>query len=552
MTRRNSFPFSLTLAALTLVGCGVQPTSQVTYRSVKPPAAAAVTIPYTSSQAANTDAMLTTGVISDSVSHVNRVNQQVTIVEMTVPTHSSGVEPGPSSLDAPPAPHAPGATFFAAGSGGHYVSADGKLSADIPPGVLSSDAWINIVPVDTSAQAANFERTPGVAFRVDLGGAYLNPDTQIIVRTEVDPRLVEAARAADANFDPNAFGLVATPSGHFQMQMPVSGPVSRAVRPTFNDVTGDGRALAEFGFLPVHANSNVHTYHTLAAADPAASRAAVSNTADCSNWREIIKADVPKSLQDLWDHEIDNPGNKPGLPQLYVCELIHNFDWAYRITGDLDTGAKPCTATPKAGVTATIGQLKIVEAPAQVTWNSDDKAFDGKPVPGAIVRYDGPWTPNTKADIVADAAGKATNFLLAGVTFQASAFLLSDPTPGKAVQALTKEGMAPVAVQITRMNPKVHLTVDSTDVAPEGKLSVNFTLDGKADTKTFDWPAGKKSANFDWAVSVTDLPAIHPLLLTNMTIGKASLVKTGLAPTALKINGSVDLKVMIANPTAVH
>ena len=61
-------------------------------------------------------------------------------------------------------------------SGGRYVSADGQLSAEVPPGALTQDAVIHISAIDTAAEKLAVGFVPGIRFTVDLGGARLTAD----------------------------------------------------------------------------------------------------------------------------------------------------------------------------------------------------------------------------------------------------------------------------------------------------------------------------------------------------------------------------------------
>ncbi|MFN3429983.1 MAG: hypothetical protein ACK46X_08520 [Candidatus Sericytochromatia bacterium] len=139
---------------------------------------------------------------------------------------------------------------IAAATGGMYRSADGKLVADIPPGVLSQDATIKIARVDTANQPASDYFVPGILFSLDLGGAELAPDTQIMVRAEVDARFVDEMKARDPNFKPETYALSQV-DGKWFMGMPVKGPSSTSVAAPATQPVLNAWNLNEFGGFPV-------------------------------------------------------------------------------------------------------------------------------------------------------------------------------------------------------------------------------------------------------------------------------------------------------------
>lgn len=135
---------------------------------------------------------------------------------------------------------------FKADQGGMYVSADGQLQAQIPPGALSGDAEIRMARVETGSAKIEDGRVPGIRFQVDLGGASLKPGTQINVTSKVDDRFVENLKAADPNFTPEKYNLVSDGKGGFGLKMPLHGPSVRSAEPV--ETTVSGPFLEEGGF----------------------------------------------------------------------------------------------------------------------------------------------------------------------------------------------------------------------------------------------------------------------------------------------------------------
>lgn len=133
-----------------------------------------------------------------------------------------------------------------ASEGGVYVSADGQLQAQIPPGALTGDAEIRLARVDTSKMEIKDGRVPGIRFQVDLGGATLAPGTTATVTSKVDDRFVDNLKAADPNFTPDKYNLVSDGKGGYGLKMPLHGPAVRSAEPV--ETTVSGPFLEEGGF----------------------------------------------------------------------------------------------------------------------------------------------------------------------------------------------------------------------------------------------------------------------------------------------------------------
>ena len=134
-------------------------------------------------------------------------------------------------------------------SGGHYVSADNTLTADIPPGALSKDATTHITRNDTSGLKVSSAFVPGINFNVDLGGAQIAPGQSLTVTAKVDARFVDTMKQRDPAFTADKYNLKQDAAGNWTMTMKVNGPqLTKTVTPASINLKSH---LQEFGALPL-------------------------------------------------------------------------------------------------------------------------------------------------------------------------------------------------------------------------------------------------------------------------------------------------------------
>lgn len=414
------------------------------------------------------------------------------------------------------------AGLYSAKLGGHYVSPDGSLTADIPPGALSKDAVVTISPVSTADLKVTPQFVPGIKFNVDLGGAMLTKDNAIVVSTKVDPRFVTEMQKRDPNFTPDKYNLKQV-NGDWVMQMAVNGPTSKPV--TNPGVANLNSHLIEDGVLPLpgatttiaakmqrilfdvggsdaaspapSANPSPASSSDPSPAASSSGPSGISSSQDCSTWTGTIQQPVPSSIGNWYQNE------QAGQ---FSCATYDGNGWYMNIYHDL-TGKRP-TCNGNGSDPGTPGgspaPIQTVDVPTHTVWDSDDPSLKGKDAQGADIRFDFPWSPsNGPADVSADATGLAKSFTVAGVPLTATACTAVGPAKGQGVKATAAAGMANIELVCPLFSPHVTFHV-SADTALPATVTVTFSLDGKSDTKDVTIPAGAKSGDLTFYEIVPD------------------------------------------------
>lgn len=548
LTGSQALPCSLVLL-LSLSACGVAPSSTLSLRAgaAGPAKAAGATLRGGATQGAlGSDLALSQGAAVQG--RAVGVNQSVSLL----------VGGGQVAGDAPMGGEtvAVGAlesrqvegTWVKAAEGGRVASPDGKLYVDVPPGVLVGDTDVALAWVDTSSWNANETHTPGLAFHLDLHGGFLKPGTQLMVKGQVDPRFWADVKAHQPDADPATFGLSMGANGAMQLAMPVHGPALVAPHLDAASFLAPGSRLVETGILPLNAPDPARGQAVAAAGyrlmdmpvsldgsipvghDPNnpfyKTAVPVSNPLDCSNWKDILKFEVPGNWEAMKAHENGQVGNGKTM---FDCTLLHSFDWFNRVNTDLVNSNKTCVAVPKAGVTAKVGSLKLTNLPVRVIWDDGEASGAGKPAVGAVVRFDGPWSQamqmhQANPDVVVPASGQVNYPFLEGVPVKVSAFTVDDPTPTTPVVVTTKAVNDVIVIKLKQRHPLFTLKVDSVTKLPAGKVQVGFTIDGEKGTRDFTWTAQAMAGEFKFPVFVGP-GAKHSFQLTSVSVtpdGKAS------------------------------
>jgi len=117
------------------------------------------------------------------------------------------------------------AVHISAKDGGVYVSPDGLLEARIPPGVLSKDADVRFMRVETASLANSEVHLNGIRFQMDLGGAIIAPNSKVTIKSKADERLVGELKSMYPDFTPERYSLEKDAKGNWAVVMSVNGPV---------------------------------------------------------------------------------------------------------------------------------------------------------------------------------------------------------------------------------------------------------------------------------------------------------------------------------------
>ncbi|MEB3220656.1 MAG: hypothetical protein VKS61_01120 [Candidatus Sericytochromatia bacterium] len=116
------------------------------------------------------------------------------------------------------------AMLIKASQGGKYVSEDGTLVAEIPPGALSQDTYVRFVRLDTSKEKNTNQFLAGIRFQMDLGDAHVVPGQSLKVRAKADDRLIPELQAMYDDFTHDRYSLVLGENNQWMVSMPVDGP----------------------------------------------------------------------------------------------------------------------------------------------------------------------------------------------------------------------------------------------------------------------------------------------------------------------------------------
>ncbi|MDB5095619.1 MAG: hypothetical protein JWM80_40 [Cyanobacteria bacterium RYN_339] len=380
------------LAAVITTGCGTSVGTSAALRVAAKPAAKAVT-PLAGHAAAatvsNPDAM--------EARNIRAAEKSITIETAT------------------------GAQRALAAAGGVFGSPDGSASVSIPPDALDRDAVIRVLPVDTTAKAVTNAFVPGIAFRLDLGGARILPGKSVLVTSPVDDRFVAAMKLRDPAFTPDAYGLRKDAAGAWQMTMPVHGP---ALMPVAAPIMPTGWALQEYGSLPAPGS------RALMSVDDSPR----SSVQDCTTFVNTLGFAIPSDGSEIRAKEADG---------LFVCDVVHKTDWFSNVADDVNAPRPTCQAgdTPTSPGTPTVGG-EPMEVKAVVSLVGKD-VLHAKPGAGAMVRFTLlNLAGNGPTEVVANASGDVSTFSLAGQQITAEAYtkegLHSKPVTFKAVPGMGK------------------------------------------------------------------------------------------------------------------
>jgi hypothetical protein len=424
---------------------------------------------------------------------------QSSSMDMTAPGAKVEVVNGAKTVDGKAVALKPGEMIISAKTGGRYVSADGLLVADIPPGALSKDTVVSIKRRDTSGDKINVAVVPGIAFDVDLGGASMKNDSAIKVTTKVDDRYIDEMKKRDAAFTPEKYSLSQDSKGVWNMTMPIKGATTKAV--TKPAVMPTGLMLAEFGAMP------------LPGAVATRSLMGMSTTADCQTWKETLGVDVPSTIGD-W-YQLEGSGT-------FSCMTLDGTSWFMNVFYDLTQGRTVCdggsTSTGSSPVPSPVPPT-TADVPTHTTWDSDDPALKDKDAEGAKVRFDFAWSPqNGPTDVVADAAGLAKSFTLEGLSVTATANTDVGPAAGAPVQGMATAGMAPLELKCPKFSPLIQVDITS-DVEMSEKVTIKYTLDGTEATKELTVSPGSKTHKDEFYVIVPD-DADHEFKITGVVAGE--------------------------------
>lgn len=407
-----------------------------------------------------------------------------------------------------------------AANGGKYVSADGSLTATIPPGALTQDATIKIAPIDASRLAAG-DFVPAIAFAADLGGASLNPGTTISVTMRVAPNFLSQAKANDPNWTAVSYAMSQDASGQWVMTMPIKGPAAampaNTTPPAKAPTLATSPWLTEFGQLGLPGSA--------AAATTTSYR--LLNTAGCT---------IP-----LW---LDGYGESAGL---WGCGQVPHEDICWS------------SITPP-----------LVTLATHTTWQSDDSTLNGQPAQGANVRFNYQFSnwimsnwyqmsnntgPN---DEPVPASGSNSTYAYESTTVQATPYSLLVGASGAPQTVLFQAPSLnnPTAVMptsytanlsIPNFNPNITFSISNSEVPLNSTATIAYTLDGVAKTLTADTSAlsGKTSGTFSFYVPLpTDASTryqTHTLAITSVSpagdVGQVSTLNITPASMSVRVNG---------------
>jgi hypothetical protein len=520
MKRATALPLSLLLV---LAGCSVAPPGLTVKPVAKDAQAQAPQTPGDAATSLSTPATAnsqTTGTVNRTGGTSVNTSIDITAPGNTQATTATGVIIGTPNV-------------ISAAAGGHYLSADGLLSADVPPGALTKDAVIHISAVDTSAEKLTVGYVPGIRFNVDLGGARLTADQSIVVSTKVDSRFVNAMKARDAAFTPEKYNLRLDATGNWLMQMTVNGPTTKpVVRPAPANLS---LRLIETGVLPLPGDVKAAASRSLM---EVATPGGISSSADCQAWGDAIHQPVPANRSAWYSNEAAGQ---------YSCNVYDGNGWYINIFHDVMASNPTCGNTASPDPKASVAPLATANIPTHTTWDSDDPAVLGKDAQGANVRFDLPWSPqNGPTDVVADAQGLAKSYTLAGLPVGLTANTEVGPAKGTTSQVTAADGMATVELKCPKFSPRVSFHVECASILP-ATLTLKYTLDGTEKTQVLMPAAGSKVADLQFYLIVPD-DKDHEIKVTGADAG-GDFGMTLPGPDAQKVhrNGIYTLSLRLQN-----
>ena len=142
---------------------------------------------------------------------------------------------------------------ISAKNGGKYVTADGTLTADFPPGALSEDAEVRMLPLDTTTRKNSSVYLNGMRFQLDMGNAHIMPGTQVQITSRADKRFLgELQSMYPTDFTPERFSLTQDAKGNWNVSMPLKGPsLTSDPVPTVDPIANDRRGIMHEGTVPL-------------------------------------------------------------------------------------------------------------------------------------------------------------------------------------------------------------------------------------------------------------------------------------------------------------
>lgn len=141
---------------------------------------------------------------------------------------------------------------ISAAAGGRYASADGTLEAIFPPGALSEDTEVRMLPLATDKRKNSSVLVNGMRFQLDMGKAFIKPGTQVMVTSRADKRFVGELQSMYADFTPERYSLTQDAKGNWNIGMPLKGAsLTSDPVPDVDPIKGDRRGIMHEGKVPL-------------------------------------------------------------------------------------------------------------------------------------------------------------------------------------------------------------------------------------------------------------------------------------------------------------
>jgi hypothetical protein len=422
---------------------------------------------------------------------------QAAALEGAGPYLPDGVAGGVGTGAQTPTPGANAPMFFSAASGGQYVSPDGSVKMTIPPGTLSQDTNISVTLRDDSGVPIT-DYVPGIHYSLDLGGAVLAPDHNLMITAKLDPRFVEAQKKRDPVFSPDKYNLSVDAKGDWFMTMTIHGPTTSVPAMPTQPVDLNAIMMAEFGSLPLPGGVTPR---------PAARKIlSHSSQADCQTWVSTIGPPVPVSYNTWYGREGTD----------WDCGAMDGVSWFMNVFYDAvvyhqapcDGGVQPSPPPPPTPVGVS----------THVTFVSDDPAVNGHDAAGVNARFSFVWSPqNGPADVVTDGNGNASSYTMPGGTMMVTPYMALGPTSGATASATVQANMAAVETRLPKYSPQIVVNLTSEARLPD-HVDLTYTLDGAVRHQTIATPVGATSARAAFYVIVPD-DNNHTFALTDAAVG---------------------------------